>query len=91
MAGYIFMAAIFLLRTMWPSTIPPTVSVIGFEFKSSPSTKTVYKPVIVPASEVPALSNKRGIGQKLKAYILWVAGGSPIQVPLHVRLMSNLS
>ena len=45
-----------------PSSIPLAVSAIG-SFISSPSTSTVYKPVIEPLSPFPALSRSLGISE----------------------------
>ena len=50
------MVASFRVSTMWPSRIDRAVSAIG-SLWSSPSTRTVYSPVIEPVTPVPAFSS----------------------------------
>ena len=45
--------------TTWPSRIERAQSAIGSSM-SSPSTSTVYSPVMLPASAAPARSSSRG-------------------------------
>ena len=66
---------------MWPSKIERAVSVIG-SLKSSPSTSTVYSPVIEPLSALPALSKSFGISEYTLAGYPLVTGGSPDASPI---------
>ena len=55
--------ASFRERTMWPSRMARAASAMG-SFMSSPSTSTVYRPVMLPASPAPARSKRRGMRAK---------------------------
>ena len=66
---------------MCPSKMLRAVSVIG-SLKSSPSTSTVYNPVIDPLSEVPARSNSFGISEYTLGGYPLVTGGSPDASPI---------
>ena len=65
---------------MWPSRIERTASAIG-SFMSSPSTSTVYRPVIDPRSLVPARSSRRGSRRTRSACSRGWPGGSPMARP----------
>lgn len=59
--------------------------------KSSPSTSTVYNPVIDPLSEVPARSNSFGISEYTLGGYPLVTGGSPDASPISRCAMENVS
>src|SRR3954471_2669705 len=65
---------------MWPSRIERTASAIG-SLKSSPSTRTVYRPVIEPTSLVPERSRSFGSMANTLGVKPRVAGGSPMARP----------
>ena len=50
--------------------------------KSSPSTRTVYNPVIEPTAALPALSNSFGISEYTLGGYPLVTGGSPLASPI---------
>jgi hypothetical protein len=59
-----------------------TVSETG-SVRSSPSTRTVYNPVMLPLDEVfPALSRSLGIFAKQEGVYPFVVGGSPTARPI---------
>src|SRR3954447_22216345 len=64
----------------WPSRIERTASAIG-SLKSSPSTRTVYRPVIEPTSLVPERSRSFGSMANTLGVKPRVAGGSPMARP----------
>ena len=64
------------------------VSVIG-SLKSSPSTRTVYSPVIEPLSEVPARSRSLGISEYTLGGYPLVTGGSPVARPISLCAMEK--
>ncbi len=73
---------------MCPSKIPLAASQIG-SLKSSPSTNTVKKPVMVPTFPAPARSNKRGNNANTEGVYPLEAGGSPIARPISRCAMAN--
>ena len=64
------------------------VSVIG-SLKSSPSTSTVYSPVIDPLSEQPARSNSLGISEYTLGGYPLDTGGSPLASPISLCAMEK--
>ncbi len=60
MAGKWPVVASFRVRTMCPSRMDRAVSAIG-SLWSSPSTRTVYRPVMDPVTPVPAFYSSVGI------------------------------
>ena len=59
MGGYMDLAASSRERTIWPSSMLRMASEIG-SLKSSPSTSTVYKPVMLPREKFPVRSRSLG-------------------------------